>query len=145
MNISTAVFGLFSALRRPQFLSQVIGQDFVPWALWDQPKRILRCYVEYARACAEILSITFLLQTLVSPWKGISEAVPSVIRWDQFLQAFFVNLVTRGIGMVIRLMAIALSLTLQILLLAVFVILSVGWYVLPFAALVALSFALVIL
>jgi len=144
MTTSSAFFGLLSAVSRPQFLAEVVFKDFIPWALWEEPKRILRSYWEYAKACGEILSITFLLGTLLSPWKGIAEEMPSIVRWDQFLQSFFVNLVTRAIGCVIRLVAIVFSLTVQIVLLAVFLVLFFGWFLLPLIAAAALIMAIII-
>ena len=134
-----AIAGLPAALKRPAFLMQVIATDFVPWVLWQEPLHILRAYGEYAKACSEILSVPFLLKTLLSPWKGIAEEMPNALQWDKFLQAFFVNLVTRMIGMVIRLIAIIISLVLQILLLAIFAILFVGWFVFPLIAIGVLA------
>lgn len=131
MDFLRAIAGLPALLKRPAFVAQVIATDFLPWVLWEEPKNILRGYFAYARAFSEILSVPFLLATLLSPWKGIAEEMPSIVRWDQFLQAFFVNLVTRMIGMVIRLIAIVLSLILQIILFALFAVLFVGWYVFP--------------
>jgi len=145
MHTSSAFFGLLSAFRRPQFLGEVIVKDFIPWALWLEPLRILRMYIEYAKVVGEILSITFLLGTLLSPWKGIAEDMPSIVRWDQFLQAFFVNLVTRGIGMVIRLLAIVVSLVLQVALFALFIVLFLGWFIFPALAVTGLSFAIILL
>ncbi|MDD5041624.1 MAG: hypothetical protein PHX87_04435 [Candidatus Peribacteraceae bacterium] len=134
MNFLRAIAGLPALLKRPAFVLQVLVTDFLPWVLWQEPLNILRGYFEYARAFSEILSVPFLLKTLLSPWKGIAEEMPSVVRWDQFLQAFFVNLVTRMIGMVIRLLAILLSIVLQVVLFALFAVLFVGWFVFPIIA-----------
>lgn len=145
MRTSSAFIGLLAAVRHPQFMANVLVTDFLPWVIWQEPKRIVRGYREYARAFNEILSVGFLLRTLVSPWKGIAEEMPSIVRWDRFLQAFFVNLVTRGIGMVIRLVAIIVSLALQILLLALFLILFIGWFIFPIIAVIGVSTAIILL
>jgi len=144
MDFLRAISGLPGLLKRPAFLLQVIATDFLQWVLWEEPLNILRAYFAYARAFSEILSIPFLLVTLISPWKGIAEEMPSIVRWDQFLQAFFVNLVTRMIGMVIRLMAIVLSLVLQVLLLALFIVLFVGWFAFPIIVIAVLAILFVI-
>ncbi|MDD4287278.1 MAG: hypothetical protein PHO20_05520 [Candidatus Peribacteraceae bacterium] len=144
MNFLRAIAGLPRLLKRPQFLAQIIATDFIPWVLWEEPRNILRGYFAYARAFSEILSVPFLLKTLLSPWKGIAEKMPSIVRWDQFLQAFFVNLVTRMIGMVIRLLAIILSIALQILLFALFIVLFVGWFVFPLVAIGILAVVFII-
>lgn len=141
MNFPRAIGGIPALLRRPAFVAQVIATDFIPWVLWQEPRNILRAYGEYARAFSGILSIVFLLKTLLSPWKGIAEDMPSALQWDKFLQAFFVNLVTRMIGMVIRLLAIVVALILQILLFVLFAVLFVGWFV--FLLIVIAIFALV--
>lgn len=144
MNFLRAISGLPGLLKRPAFVAQIIATDFLPWVLWQEPRNILRGYFAYARAFSEILSVPFLLVTLVSPWKGIAEEMPSIVRWDQFLQAFFVNLVTRMIGMVIRLLAIILSLVLQVLLFAMFAVLFVGWFVFPLVAIGILAVVFII-
>jgi len=139
MNFLRAIAGLPTLLKRPAFLMQVIATDFFPWVLFEEPKNIVRAYVEYARAFSEILSIPFLLKTLVSPWKGIAEEMPSAFQWDKFLQAFFLNLVTRMIGMVIRLLAIILSFVMQILLFVLFLMFFVGWFIFPLIAIGVLA------
>jgi len=139
MNFLRAIAGLLRLLKRPQFLAQIFAMDFIPWVLFEEPRNILRAYVAYAHAFADILSVPFLLKTLVSPWKGIAEEMPSIVFWDKFLQAFFVNLVTRMIGMVIRLFAIVLSLVMQILLFALFLMFFVGWFIFPLIAIGVLA------
>lgn len=144
MNFLRAIAGLPMLLKRPVFLMQIMATDFIPWVLFEEPKNIVRTYVEYAKAFSDILSIPFLLFTLLSPWKGIAEEMPSAFQWDKFLQAFFLNLVTRMIGMVIRLFAIVLSLVLQIVLLVLFVVLFVGWFVFPLIAIGILTVIFII-
>ncbi len=144
MNFLRAIAGIPALLKRPTFVAQIIATDFLPWVLWQEPLNILRAYIAYARAFSEILSISFLFKTLLSPWKGIAEEMPSALKWDKFLQAFFVNLVTRMIGMVIRLLAIIVSLILQILLLALFVVLFVGWFVFPIIVVAVFAFVFIL-
>ncbi len=139
-----AIAGFPQLLKRPQFLAQIFVMDFLPWVLVEEPRNILRAYREYASAFLDILSIPFLLRTLVSPWKGITEEMPSIVAWDKFLQAFFVNLVTRMIGMVIRLLAIILSLVMQMLLFALFLVLFVGWFIFPLIAIGVLAAVFII-
>ncbi|ALM09758.1 MAG: hypothetical protein PeribacterA2_0368 [Candidatus Peribacter riflensis] len=144
METIRAIAGLPRVLRRPTFLAEIFAADFLPWALWEQPKRIIRAYAAYAAAFMDILSIPFLLKTLLSPWKGIAEQMPSAFQWDKFLQAFFVNLVTRMIGMVIRLLAIVLSLAIQMLLFALFIVIFVGWFVFPLIVVGVLAFIFIL-
>ncbi len=140
MHTIRAINGLLRVLMRPAFLAEIFATDFLPWYLWQGPQRVLRSYVEYAKACNEILSIPFLLRTLFSPWKGIAEEMPGAFQWEKFLEAFFVNLVTRGIGMVIRLFAMAISFALQVIVLAIFVVLFVGWFALPLLVVLGITF-----
>lgn len=144
MEFLRSIAGIPSLLKRPKFLAQIAVTDFLPWVLWEEPRNILRAYREYAKAVSEILSIAYLLRTLMSPWKGIAEDMPSVVQWDKFLQAFFINLVTRMIGAVIRLVTIVVALVLQVLLLALFLVLFVGWFVFPLIALAVLAVIFII-
>lgn len=124
--------GLLLLFKRPHVFLPMLLQDFLLWFFLFEPQRLLRQYAAYARALLEIISISFLLRTLISPWKGITENYPSRgIQWDKMMQAFTLNVVTRFIGMIIRLATLAIALSLQILLLALFLLRLVLWYAFP--------------
>ncbi|MDD4628118.1 MAG: hypothetical protein PHE68_01855 [Candidatus Peribacteraceae bacterium] len=143
--IRTTLVGFFSLFLHPGLLLRILVQEFLPWYLWREPIRLMRGYVEYAKAFYEIISIGFLLRTLFSPWKGIVERAPTGFQWELIMQAIAVNLVTRGIGMVIRLFAIILSLAMQVIVLATFIVIFLAWFAFPVLFVAGVGFALTLI
>ena len=144
-SIRTTFVGFFSLFLHPGLLVRILIREFLPWYLWQEPMRLIRGYIEYAKAFYEIISIGFLLKTLLSPWKGIAEKAPSAFQWERFMEAVAVNLVTRLIGMVIRLFAIAVSLALQIIVLATFIVIFLAWFAFPVLLVAGVLFALTLI
>ncbi|TSC57954.1 MAG: hypothetical protein Greene041662_845 [Candidatus Peregrinibacteria bacterium Greene0416_62] len=103
-----------ASLLRPDVAVPVLG-EFTRWYLL-QPLKILRRFGKYAQAFNAILSIPFLFRTLLKPWKNILEH-PKGPMLAQIVQVIAMALVSRGVGVVIRLGAILLAILLQIALL----------------------------
>jgi hypothetical protein len=143
--IRTTLIGFCSLFLHPGLLLQILLQEFLPWYLWSEPVRLVRRYIEYAKAFYQIISIGFLLRTLLSPWKGIVEKAPLTFQWERIMEALTVNLVTRGIGMVIRLVTIAFSLALQIVALACFIVIFCAWFAFPVLAVAGVTYALTLI
>lgn len=130
-------------LLRPEVAIPLIGRFFA-WYI-REPMQILKKAAAFSKAFNAILSIPFLLRTLLSPWKNIvEEGKGSPIA--QFMEAMAMALVSRGVGFVIRTGAIILSLALQVGLLAFTVCYLALWILYPVVLLFVIAhviFALV--
>lgn len=101
----------FLTLLRPEVLLPLSGR-FLAWYI-REPVQILKKAAAYAKTFNAILSIPFLLRTLLSPWKNIvEEGEGSPIA--RLMEVAAMALVSRGVGLVIRTGAIILSLALQV-------------------------------
>ena len=115
------------------------AQAIVRWYLIEEPLLIIRGYLAYAKALMEIIPLPFLLFTLVKPWKNIRERK----RGHGFdlkaeSERFVLNIFSRVVGAVVRLIAMILGVTLQIVLLAAATAYLVLWVLYPFVTVVIL-------
>lgn len=128
-----------ASLLRPDVAVPVLG-EFLRWYL-QEPWQILRRAGKYAQAFNAILSIPFLLRTLLKPWKNIVEH-PKGPMLAQIAQVFAMALVSRGVGMVMRLGAIIIAIILQIALLLFTVAYLFLWIVYPLVLLFVIAHVL---
>ncbi len=119
-------------IRHPIVFFSITFQDFVHWYLLEKPVRILKAYWAYAKACNEVFSFGFLLRTLFSPWKQITENYPNKgFDLGRIGQAFTLNIITRIIGCIFRLSAFLIGVFIQLLLLAGFLSFFLAWLLFP--------------
>jgi len=100
----------------PRPVLQRLLTEFVHWYYFTMPLQLLKRYAEYVSTLAEIFSFSFLLRTLLSPWKGIVDAYPARgFKLNEILATFALNCTARAIGAVIRLTTIFVGLVVQAL------------------------------
>ncbi len=103
---------------------------FLRWYLLDKPWSLILWGIRYAAAIFESFSIIFLLKTLFSPWKNIlDEGRTRSI--EARLEAWSLNLLSRGVGCVVRLAAVVAGSILTLVALVIGVVCALVWYILP--------------
>jgi hypothetical protein len=108
---------------------------FIRWYFASRPAEIIHGYISYARAFNELFSFAFLLKTLLSPWKSIRDEYPSKgFNLEGILETFFLNITARGIGLVIRVIAMFVGLLVQAALIAGFGLYLALWMAFPLLA-----------
>ncbi|MDO8649294.1 MAG: hypothetical protein Q7R81_05945 [Candidatus Peregrinibacteria bacterium] len=123
---------LLAPIVRPLMLPSIFLGTFVPWYFLEMPVRIVTNYFAYARAFIDIFSFTFLIRTLFSPWKGITDRYPSqMLRFGEVAQTFALNMVSRIIGFLFRIIAIAIGIAVEICLLLFFAAFLALWLAFP--------------
>ncbi len=130
--LSVTATSMFFLPFHPLLLLRVLGM-FILWYVWEVPFAIVRTYAAYARALGEIFSMRFLLKTLFSLWKGIAEeySTKKGIHVDQLLGTFCLNAVSRVIGCIFRLFAMALGICAQLACFALFLLALAAWIAYP--------------
>ncbi|MBI3335954.1 hypothetical protein HYZ98_00085 [Candidatus Peregrinibacteria bacterium] len=114
---------------------------FVSWYIGEKPVRIFQRYWDYTTAFAEIFSFIFLLKTLFAPWKNITDVKKkSGFDLSQWGQRVVLNITSRVVGMIVRMIALITGVVIEVLLLAGFVFLSVAWFAYPALAVIAVTF-----
>ncbi len=118
-------------IRHPMLALRILFL-FVPWYLKEMPVRIVRTYLAYAHAFGEMFSFSFMLWTLFEPWKSITDSYDMRgLNLELLAETFFLNLTTRAIGFLFRIVAICIGLVVQALAIAACVACLVVWYAYP--------------
>lgn len=105
---------------------------FARWYYAVKPMEIFARFGEYMWAFAEICSFTFLLKTLLSPWKGITDAYPRYgFNIGLIAQALVLNVTSRVMGMIIRIVALIFGVIVELVILVVSFIYLMIWMLYP--------------
>lgn len=126
MNSSDGLLsGITSAQKR-------VLSALLEWYWVDRPSEIVEKYFQYAKALWESFSVPFMLKTLLSPWKKITDGYPTKgFNLEAIAQTFFLNMTSRGIGFVMRVFCIIAGIFIQVALLAAALAYAIAWLVFP--------------
>lgn len=114
--------------------------EFLPWYFVRRPAEIVRAYGAYAKACAEIFSLVFLVKTLFAPWKSIAEQYPdTLVQMGRVLQVFTLNCTARCVGAVVRGAMIMIGMLVQGMLLLGYIAYLAFWVAFPLLAVLGIE------
>ena len=135
--------GPIDLIRHPLIFCGITIPEFIRWYFIGEPKRIVLKYIEYFRAFWEIFSPIFLLRTLFSPWKQIKDSYPqSILHFGPWMEALTLNITTRVIGFIFRIVAFVIGLIAQILLFVGFLGFLIIWIGFPVIFWIGLTYIL---
>ena len=113
----------------------------VPWWYRAVPGELSKQQRLFLSTTVDYFSFGILLKTLFQPWKRDEQSVEGLSLQQRF-EVWGANLVSRGVGAVVRGGAIVFGGIAIVLLLTLFALLWVGWAVAPFLALFLVGFGL---
>jgi hypothetical protein len=112
---------------------------FLRWYFVERPHAIVALYGKYAKALSESFALLFMLKTLISPWKRITDEYPSKgWNFEEIAATFFLNLTSRAIGFLIRIVTIITGIAIQIILVIGFAVYLILWIFYPVLILLAI-------
>jgi hypothetical protein len=122
------------------------GQPLMPlflrWYFLQRPAQIVRLYGAYAKAFYNVFSFTFLLKTLVAPWKKISDEYPeNGFNLRAVAETLFLNLTARGIGLIVRLGTMLIGVVVQIIIAVFFIAYFFVWLLFPLLAIAGVVYS----
>ena len=124
--------GPLDLIRHPLIFTGITLPEFILWYFWHQPRRIIRSYNAYRRAFVEMFSFLFLLRTLISPWRQITDTYQKRgFSLSLFSQTLTLNVLSRTIGFLFRIVTLILGIFFLLLLTACFALYFVVWLVFP--------------
>mgnify|MGYP006865011742 CR=1 FL=1 len=133
--------GPLDLIRHPLIFTGTTLPEFIRWYFWEQPSRILRLYFAYLRAFVEIFSFIFLVRTLISPWRHITDAYPKRgFNLNLFAQALTLNIVSRTIGFIFRSVTLFFGLTAVTVLTVCFAFFYMAWLSFPIVFWIGLTY-----
>ncbi len=114
---------------------------FLSWYYLEAPIAIVRGTISYIVAVAKIVPFGFLLLTLLSPWKNIVDRTPMRgIDLNRIMEKLSLGLLARAVGLVVRIITIALGLIVEIAIISISMAYLALWLAFPFAFAIALTF-----
>ncbi len=108
-----------------------MAYQFIVWYFFDAPKGILKAWKNFLVFNFNYFSIFLLLRSLVSPWRRYSYGYGRGFYLNRYLYAFCFNMVSRGVGATVRIIAIIAGLLCEALIFILGIIAFLGWLVLP--------------
>ena len=108
---------------------------FLKWKFIDSNLDFLKAWFEFLKFGLNIFSVPLLLRTFFWPWHRYQSAYPSGFNPKGVFIAFFGNIMSRVVGMILRTFFILIGLIFEIFILLFGFVLFLIWFILPFLAL----------
>ena len=105
--------------------------QFFHWYFVLAPKNILSIWSGYLQANLHYFAVILLLRTLFAPWHRDSEGYGRGFDFGRYFRVFTLNMVSRGVGFVVRLVVVLVGLSAEVLILAVGLVFLIFWIVAP--------------
>jgi hypothetical protein len=112
-------------------MSQNTGLLFVKWMYLIVPGEIIRTTRNFLLWAWKMFSVGYLLKRLFSPWHRDITGYGRGFDLGRMFQAFVFNLVSRGVGAVLRLATITCGLAVGALIIVLGAITFLFWVLLP--------------
>ncbi len=107
---------------------------FFRWLFSESTVRVARTWLFYIDFGLRIFSVPLLVRTFFSPWHRYWYGHPKTFDPAQLFSALFGNLMSRGIGVILRTFFIALGLIFEIFIGIIGFIFLATWILLPFVS-----------
>lgn len=109
----------------------MIFLEYFFWHFIDFPKKISKAIFNFLKFGLRYFSIPFLLKTLFSHWHRYSWEYPRGLDIVASFQVFLSNLISRGIGFILRTVLILIGIFFEVFVLIFGVLILIIWYFLP--------------
>ena len=98
----------------------------------EEPQRIVRRTWVYLQAFFEIFSFVFIVRTLFSPWKAITDEYPQRgFNLERILETLTLNITSRVIGFIARIVVFAFGAAVVAVFCVVSVLFFFAWVLFP--------------
>lgn len=108
---------------------------FFLWLFVESTAHIVRTWKFFLSFGLRIFSVSLSVRTFFSPWHRYWYGYPKTFNIQAFFQSIFGNLMSRGIGMVLRTFLIFLGLFFELVVILVGTVFLLFWITLPFSSL----------
>ena len=115
------------------------------WHYLQAPKEILKAWLNILKFNWYFFSIWLLVKTLLRPWKGDKVKRGRGFDPKELAQVLFMNLLSRMIGMMLRIIVICLGLFLQIILFILGPVFLLFWLMLPIIIVIGVFYSIILI
>ena len=112
-------------------MRRVLVLQYLEWYFVDRTLRILKLWKSSILSYFNYFSISILIKTFFSPWKGISEGYGKGIDFKRYIEAFTLNTMSRIIGMITRIIFLTIAFFVEILIIIGGFFALIFWLVAP--------------
>jgi hypothetical protein len=120
----------------------MVAQKYLTWHFIEVPFKLVEVIKNYLKIYLNYFSIPLLLKTLFSPWRRYYWSYGSTFDLRRWVEVFFSNLISRIIGMIMRIFLICAGFLTEVLVFVLGVIVFLSWLILPFILIIGLFFGL---
>lgn len=107
------------------------------WFYAIAPRKIVEIWGNYLAAVLHYFSITLLLRTLFAPWHRDTEGYGVGFDLSRYFRVFSMNMVSRGVGFVMRAFVIVFGLALECIVIVSGIFSLFFWLATPFIVVAA--------
>jgi hypothetical protein len=115
---------------------------FWKWYYGEAVKNVLAAWMNFIIFALNYFSIPLLLKTLFAPWKRDITRKPRGLDMKKFFDYLVFNLISRGLGFLVRVITILIGIVFLILVVVAGAIFFVLWLVMPLVLLGLLILAI---
>lgn len=106
--------------------------QYIFWQFWESPKNVLAAWSNFLKFGLHYFSLPLLLKTLFSPWRRYRWYYPKGFYPVKYLEVFFSNLISRILGLVLRIFLIIAGILFEVFIFFAGLIVFLFWLALPF-------------
>ena len=126
-------------------MTQNIFFQWLAFHFFDAPGEILKDWRNFLRFNLNYFSILLLFRTLFAYWRKNQWSRPRGFDIGKYIEASFLNLVSRILGAMVRSFLIILGLAVELFIFLGGILVLLGWLMLPVALVAGLIFGLKVL
>ena len=112
-------------------MGQNILFQYIFWQFWESPKNVFAAWLNFLKFGLHYFSLQLLLKTLFSPWRRYRWYYPRGFYPAKYLEVFLSNLISRILGMVLRVFLLIAGISFEIFIFFAGLIVFFGWLALP--------------
>ena len=112
-------------------MAQNIAVQYIGWHYFEMPKNIWRGWRNFLEFGLNYFSTLLLLRTLFSPWRRYRYDYPRGFDPGAWFNTFTFNLMSRGIGSVMRVVLICVGLLAELFIFAAGAVVFALWILMP--------------
>jgi hypothetical protein len=113
------------------------------WQFYEMPKFLLQIWNNYFIFATNYFSLTLLLKTFFSPWRGYRWKYPRGLDLQEFFNTLISNTFSRILGALMRIVLIITGIFLQIFVAVFGLIVFMAWLLVPFIVIAGFLFVFI--
>lgn len=117
---------------------------FINWYLIETPLKIMKGGKNFFRFGFYYFSTIKLLKTFFAPWRRYKWEY-GTFDFKKYLNIFASNLVSRGLGAIMRSVLILINIIYELVVLGIGIIVLFSWFLLPFVGLASFLLGIILL